>query len=159
VPRSRCATTGLFHGNHGSNRAKFLVAYSAHHHQMFRPAKGSVFGAIGDNSVGNDLAYPRKFLECTRRRDVNVQWDEAFYRPWIEACLSAGRDVSGRRRASVKAQSKRRHDHGHEHCRLCWVEILFHLCKSLVLKSLERCRSHVHFGRSLTDSKTSYVLW
>ena len=69
------------------------------------------------------------------------------------------RGLSGESCTTETGQHKRRCDESYKRSGLCCWEILFHLCKSMVVKTLGRCRSHVHFARSLTDSKASYVLW
>jgi hypothetical protein len=54
----------------------FMIAEAAHHHQMLRPAKGSVLLTMGHDPLSQDRTDARQFfkLDCPSPIDVDEVW-------------------------------------------------------------------------------------
>jgi len=62
----------LFGGDQGAQVAKFAIANAAHHHQMFRAAKGSELSAMLDDALRDNLTYSRKLFEFSSAGGIDV---------------------------------------------------------------------------------------
>ena len=65
-------TSWLFDHNHRSQLAKLSIAYTTHHHQVFRAAKRPVLLAMRDYSFSNAPAHARQFFKFRRRGGIDI---------------------------------------------------------------------------------------